>query len=35
MYKFIKDFNKHNKPPGENQPDWYELDKKERKNFCR
>jgi uncharacterized protein YutD len=36
MYKFIKDFNTHDKIEGsENLPDWYKLDKKVRKEFCR
>lgn len=36
MYKFIKDFNTHEKIEGsESLQDWYKLDKKVRKEFCR
>jgi hypothetical protein len=36
MYRFIKDFDTHTKIEGsENLPDWYRLDKKARKDFCR
>lgn len=36
MYKFIKDFNTHKKiPDSEDKPDWFVLDKKERKDFAR
>jgi hypothetical protein len=36
MYKFIKDFDTHTKIEGsQSLPEWYQLDKRTRKEFCR